>query len=119
MRALIQLAVLYLFLTLIAFAQPSTSPASSPTLQPNSASTAQSANEIVPVPEPSEKALRYHRSGLLWWAVNLLWGAAIPDTVSIHGLFGANSQLGGGARQTLVFHHRHLLRDFRGHQFRD
>lgn len=78
MRALIQLAVLYLFLTLIAFAQPSISPASSPTLQPNSASTAQSANEIVPVPEPSEKALRYHRSGLLWWAVNLLWGAAIP-----------------------------------------
>lgn len=32
----------------------------------------------VAVPEPSEKALRYYRSGMLLWAFGLLWGIAVP-----------------------------------------
>ncbi len=32
----------------------------------------------VPVPQPSEKALRYYRSGNVLWAVDLVWGIFIP-----------------------------------------
>ena len=32
----------------------------------------------VPVPEPSEKAMRYYRSGNVLWWINLLWGLAVP-----------------------------------------
>jgi len=32
----------------------------------------------VPVPEPSEKALRYYRTGNIIWVFNLLWGLLIP-----------------------------------------
>jgi Zn-dependent protease with chaperone function len=32
----------------------------------------------VPVPEPSEKAMRYYRSGNALWFVNLIWGLLIP-----------------------------------------
>lgn len=32
----------------------------------------------VAVPEPSEKAMRYYRSGNVLWFVNLFWGLLIP-----------------------------------------
>ncbi len=32
----------------------------------------------VPVPEPSEKALSYYRSGNVLWAVGLVWGILLP-----------------------------------------
>lgn len=32
----------------------------------------------VPVPEPSEKAMRYYRSGNVLWFVNVFWGLLIP-----------------------------------------
>jgi len=32
----------------------------------------------VPVPEPSEKAVRYYRSGNVLWAIGMLWGFAVP-----------------------------------------
>jgi len=32
----------------------------------------------VPVPQPSEKALSYYRSGNILWVVNLLWGLLVP-----------------------------------------
>jgi len=32
----------------------------------------------VPVPEPTEKALRYYRSGMALWGVGLLWGLLVP-----------------------------------------
>lgn len=35
-------------------------------------------NAPVPVPEPTEKALRYHRTGNVLWAVGILWGLAVP-----------------------------------------
>jgi STE24 endopeptidase len=49
-----------------------------PAAQQMTVSTPQQSSDIVPVPEPTEKALQYHRSGLVWWVVNLLWGLAIP-----------------------------------------
>src|SRR5262249_60776461 len=39
---------------------------------------AQSPAGPVPVPEPSEKALSYYRSGIVLWVVNVLWGLLIP-----------------------------------------
>ena len=36
------------------------------------------AHERVAVPEPSEKALSYHRSGNILWAVGLLWSVIVP-----------------------------------------
>ena len=36
------------------------------------------AHERVAVPEPSEKALSYHRSGNILWVVGLLWSVIVP-----------------------------------------
>ncbi len=72
MRPLILIASLCFLLTSFAFAQQSEA-------QPApSASQSTQSSDIVPVPEPSEKALQYHRSGLVLWVFGLLWGLAIP-----------------------------------------
>ena len=39
----------------------------------------------VPVPEPTEKAMRYYRSGNVLWWVNLAWGLAIPLVILFSG----------------------------------
>jgi len=36
------------------------------------------ASAPVPVPEPSEKAMRYYRSGNALWVISALWGFALP-----------------------------------------
>lgn len=36
------------------------------------------AHERIAVPEPSEKALSYHRSGNILWMVGLLWSVVVP-----------------------------------------
>jgi STE24 endopeptidase len=43
------------------------------------------ASRPVPVPEPSEKAMRYYRSGNILWWINLLWGLAIPAVILFTG----------------------------------
>jgi Zn-dependent protease with chaperone function len=43
-------------------------------------------NAPVPVPEPTEKALRYYRTGNLWWVVGILWGIAVPLVFLFSGL---------------------------------
>jgi Zn-dependent protease with chaperone function len=40
----------------------------------------------VPVPEPSEKALRYYRSGNVLWAVSTIWGLLVPLLLLFTGL---------------------------------
>lgn len=40
----------------------------------------------VPVPEPSEKALRYHRGNNVLWAVNTVWGWLVPAAILFSGL---------------------------------
>ncbi len=42
--------------------------------------------EPVPVPEPSNKAMQYYRSGNVLWIVNQLWGLAVPALVLFTGL---------------------------------
>jgi len=72
MRALLLIVTLCLFGASAAFAQQ---PAATPDPQQTSA---QSSTDPVPVPEPSEKALSYYRSGIVLWIVNVLWGLLIP-----------------------------------------
>lgn len=39
----------------------------------------------VPVPEPSEKTLRYYHSGNVLWVVNILWGLFVPALILFTG----------------------------------
>jgi STE24 endopeptidase len=54
--------------------------AAQPPAAPPAASDAAS-NERVPVPEPSEKALSYHRSGTLIWIFSTVWGLLVPAAI--------------------------------------
>lgn len=72
MRPLLLIVTLILFITYTAHAQQQTA---TPDAQQTSAQPSQTP---VPVPEPSEKALSYYRSGIVLWLVNILWGLAIP-----------------------------------------
>jgi Zn-dependent protease with chaperone function len=40
----------------------------------------------VPVPEPSQKALDYYRSGNVLWVVGQIWGLAVPLVILFSGL---------------------------------
>lgn len=40
----------------------------------------------VPVPEPGEKALRYHRTGNILWVANAAWGLLVPAALLWSGL---------------------------------
>ena len=48
--------------------------------------TQATADVRVPVPEPSEEALAYHRSGNVLWVVTTLWGLLIPALFLFTGL---------------------------------
>ncbi len=54
------------------------SPADAGAVVASQPAAAVSADTPVPVPTPSEKAMRYYRSGNVLWAVTLLWGFAVP-----------------------------------------
>src|SRR5262249_48155594 len=72
MRDMLLIITFCLLLTSAASAQQ-------PTVTPDSQqASAQSSTAPVPVPEPSEKALSYYRSGVLLWIVNVIWGLLIP-----------------------------------------
>jgi Zn-dependent protease with chaperone function len=80
MRTLLVLAMLCLSPGVAAFAQTTQEP-------PPSTSDATAAPAArVPVPEPSEKALAYHRSGNVLWVINTIWGLAIPALFLMTGL---------------------------------
>lgn len=40
----------------------------------------------VAVPEPTEKALRYHHTGNLWWVTMTIWGFIVPAAILFTGL---------------------------------
>ena len=76
MRARILIAGFCLLLTSAAFARQPEAPPATPAIP--SASDASPSTDIVAVPEPSETALRYHRTGLILWVFTVIWGLAIP-----------------------------------------
>jgi hypothetical protein len=76
MRVLLVLTMLWLSLAGGVFAQP-------PEAAPRSgADQNASTTSRVSVPEPSEKALAYHRSGNVLWVINTIWGLVIPACFS-------------------------------------
>ncbi|HKC87331.1 MAG TPA: M48 family peptidase, partial [Blastocatellia bacterium] len=79
MRALLLIITCCLLLTSAASAQQ---PAATPDSRQASA---QSPSAPVPVPEPSEKALSYYRSGIVLWVVNVVWGLLIPALFLLTG----------------------------------
>src|SRR5512140_1271345 len=40
---------------------------------------------LVPVPEPTEKAVRFYRSGIRWWLVSVAWSWFVPALVLFTG----------------------------------
>ena len=52
--------------------------------------------EYVPVPKPSEKAVRYHESGNVLWAIGLLWGFLLPALILFSGF---SARMRDGARR--------------------
>jgi Zn-dependent protease with chaperone function len=70
-------------------------PAAHAQRQPAPPAAAQSAG-YVPVPKPSEKAVRYHRSGNVWWVVGTLWSFALPAAILFTGL---SARMRDGARR--------------------
>jgi Zn-dependent protease with chaperone function len=75
MRASIWIVVLFLLPTTAVLAQEPTQPTPA---APAAATAAHSTSDYVPVPEPTEQARAYHRSGIAWWIVTTLWGWLIP-----------------------------------------
>lgn len=89
-------ASVLLLLTLVplassAFAQPGVTSLA----LANTVILADASSEPVPVPQPSEKAMRYYRSGNVLWVVATLWGILVPAAL----LFtGASARLRDAAR---------------------
>ncbi|MBW8874084.1 MAG: M48 family metallopeptidase [Acidobacteria bacterium] len=77
-------AVLSLILALVAapalVAQPAAPAAASST-----ATAASGPSQPVPVPQPSDKAMQYYRSGNMLWVVETLWGFAVPALLLFSG----------------------------------
>jgi len=77
MRILLLISCFCLFLIPTVLAQQPSPTVSGAAAEQSTAPAPATSDEIVPVPEPSEKALQYHRSGLVLWVIDLLWGFAI------------------------------------------
>ena len=43
---------------------------------------------LVPVPEPSEKAVHFYRSGIVWWLVGEGWSWLVPAMILLTGFSG-------------------------------
>ncbi len=88
MRAVLLLFSFCLILSMRVEAQQSPAPVQQPasTTQPSTVPPSQTATEPVPVPEPSEKALAYYRSGNVLWVVETMWGLLIPALFLFTGL---------------------------------
>jgi Zn-dependent protease with chaperone function len=76
MRPLIGIMLFVQLFTPHRWASSQPEPGEPPQVRSSQASSEESGR--VPVPEPSEKAVRYYRSGNLLWIVNTIWGLLIP-----------------------------------------
>lgn len=71
--------------------QPASTPAPSAQTQ-----AAQQRADHVPVPKPSEKAVRYHESGNVLWVIGTLWSILVPALILFSGL---SARMRSGARR--------------------
>jgi len=72
-----RILVLIVGLAAIGLAFPAVGPAQA-AAQPGAVAAMSDEDASVAVPAPSEKALRYYRSGNVLWFVNLAWGCVVP-----------------------------------------
>jgi STE24 endopeptidase len=77
---------------------PNPSPAAnaSPVTATPAAAPAPGDTGAVAVPQPSEKALRYYRTGNVLWIVSTLWGLLVPLVILFTGL---SARIRSGARR--------------------
>ena len=61
---------------------------SPPGLTTNTVERLATAESPVPVPEPSEKAVRFYRSGIVWWLVSEGWSWFVPALILFTGFSG-------------------------------
>ena len=101
MRALLLAACLLIAVS--AAAQSQTSDNSVPASSPAATSAP------VPVPEPSDKAMSYYRSGIAWWLADLAWGFALPALLLFTGFSAAHAHVGGADWPEVVLRHRGVL----------
>ena len=85
MRTAILLVAFCLLLSAGARAQEAPPPATATQATP-AAPAPQAPDGPVAVPEPSEKAVSYHRSGNVLWAVGAAWGLLVPALFLFTGL---------------------------------
>jgi STE24 endopeptidase len=83
MNRLLLLLLLMVALCSASFSQSPAIPGDSAALRQGIPS--QDNQERVPVPEPSEKAISYYRSGNLLWVVDTIWGMLIPALLLFTG----------------------------------
>ena len=76
-------AVLILTLALLALSSLAAQPAAAP--RTSAVAPPPASPPPVPVPQPSEKAMRYYRSGNVLWAIDVLWGFALPCLLLVTG----------------------------------
>src|SRR5947208_2157993 len=67
------------------FASAQSAPAA-PAAAPAASAPAAPSGAPVAVAAPSEKALRYHRSGNVLWGIDTLWGLLVPALLLFTGL---------------------------------
>lgn len=86
MRAAFLFAGFCLVLSASAFARQGAAPPPQPAPAAQSNAPADAESGPVAVPEPSERAQSYHRSGNVLWAVGVVWGLLVPALFLFTGL---------------------------------
>ncbi|HEX9944498.1 MAG TPA: M48 family metallopeptidase [Thermoanaerobaculia bacterium] len=79
-------AVLSLILLLLTAPALAAQPAADAQARPAAGAVQPGSSAPVPVPPPSEKALRYYRSGNVLWAVATIWGLLAPALLLFTGV---------------------------------
>ncbi len=65
---------------------PASAPAGDAPAQPAAAAPGAAGDAPVAVPVPSEQAMRYYRTGNLWWLWDNVWGLLVPIVLLFSGL---------------------------------
>ncbi len=79
------LMALLLAAALLGRAVPAPAQETGATAEPAAPTEDATTSAPVPVPEPSEKAMRYYRSGVVLWVVGLVWGLLVPAALLFSG----------------------------------
>jgi STE24 endopeptidase len=83
MRSALSAVLLLILAVPTLAAQP---PADSPAASSAASSQSDDPSQPVPVPQPSEEAMRYYRSGNVLWLIGTVWGLAVPALLLFTGL---------------------------------